>query len=123
MGTASVRTRSFGDGRRSRPKSRMRNVLLVALMVFTGLLVIAFLLFLADGTPLGVLPVAGILWIVLTPVPAFVAARNGRSFLGYLFLSLAISPILGLAVVAAIGKPAYLRKRHSVRRHEFVIPL
>ncbi len=123
MGTASKRGRSSHAGRRGAPKPRMRNVLLVALMIFTGLLVIAFLLFLADGTPLGVVPVAGILWIVLAPVPAFVAARNGRSFLGYLLLALLISPILALAVVTVIGKPAYLRNRHSVRRHEFVIPL
>ena len=122
MGTASRRTRPSGGGSR-KPKSRMRNVLLVTLMALTGLLVIAFLLYLADGTPLGALPVAGIMWVVLAPVPAFVAARNGRSFLGWLVLSLVISPVIGLAVVLAIGKPAYLRQRHSVRRHEFVIPL
>lgn len=123
MGTASTRFRSSRGERKDPPKSRMRNALLVTLMVLTGLLVIAFLLYLADGTPLGVLPVAGIMWVVLAPVPAFVAARNGRSFLGWLLLSLVISPVIGLAVVLALGKPAYLRKRHSVRRHEFVIPL
>lgn len=123
MGTASHRNRASFKGRRTESTSGMRNVLLVTVLVLTGLLVIAFLLYLADGTPLGVLPVAGIMWIVLAPIPAFVASRNGRSFFGYLLLALAISPVLGLAVVAALGKPAYLRNRRRIRSHEFVMPL
>ena len=123
MGTASRRYRPSREERIKRPRSRMRNVLLVFVMAATGLMVIGFLLYIADGTALGVLPAAAIMWVVLAPVPAFVASRNGRSFMGYLLLSLAVSPVIGLAVVVALGKPAYLRARHRVRRHEFVIPL
>lgn len=116
MGTASSR-------RRRAYTAGLRNILTVAAFVLAGLIVLAFLLYLASGTPLGVLPVAGILWIVMAPVPAFVASRNGRSFFGYLILSLVISPVLGLAVVAALGKPGYLRTRARYRPHEMVIPL
>lgn len=48
-------------------------------------------------------------WIVLAVVVGMVASSNGRSFIGYTFLSLALSPILGLIIllISSVNKPAH----------------
>jgi ABC-type Mn2+/Zn2+ transport system permease subunit len=41
-----------------------------------------------------------ILWILFSVVAGTVARNKGRSFAGFFFLSLLISPVIGLIVIA-----------------------
>lgn len=44
-----------------------------------------------------------IIWIVLSALVAHVAAKKGRSEVGYFFLSLLLSPIIGLIAILVAG--------------------
>lgn len=50
-----------------------------------------------------------LLWLILAFVVGAVASSNGRSFVGYLLLSLLLSPLIGLIVllISSINSPAH----------------
>lgn len=56
-------------------------------------------------------------WIVFSLLPAIIAPSRGRSFLGWLLISLIISPLFGLILVLALpGKNTELRARDRDRQ-------
>ena len=44
-------------------------------------------------------------WILMSFGIGFIAANNGRSFIGWSVLAMLISPLLGLIAVLVAGKP------------------
>jgi hypothetical protein len=59
-----------------------------------------------------------IIWLVLAIVIAVAAARRGRSGLGWLFLSLILSPLVAAILLALLPDPRYEEVLSRLAAHD-----
>lgn len=59
--------------------------------------------------------VTGILWLIFTILICCMAKSYGRSAIGFFFLSLFLSPVVGLIILLIMGKdkPAVVEVRYA----------
>ena len=61
------------------------------------------------------------LWVIISIIPSIIAHRKGRSWFGFLLLSLFFSPLIGLIVVL-IMSPATRPGQVQVESTRFTVP-